>query len=448
MARCRVDKSIERMVREGFEFPLGVYPVEEMSPREGYTLNFEPADGGEPADEFEAPREFNPAGDDDDSGEPEGLDHDDEAFPGGPDGPDLGDTAEGGRGGPGAREGGSGGAGGLGGSGGAGGAGGAGGLGGPGGMGGGGADGLEEWPDRYVWDICIRASRLEALTRQLFALLPGRVFPILDVLGTDAYREIDPYVAGELVGVERFTEGIRLFRGFLYEDGLVGFGAMSDEPFVYVFVDEHKVVTVRAEVALKEKIERVLAAFDLQEVDQIAAADAAMHEHRSVLEAPDDRPDLLTADEIVEELRDLWGLYLNVDPDRNHDESGNELGIVGWRCFVRAMTAGEHLRYAEVLVTAGSLADAQELAVETVERLLADEPSSSPDDDEPSFDVLSADRIRPEDFGEALAKARELGAAVLGSGSTPPPTGTQPPAGLPVPKMDSSRVWASRWVDG
>jgi hypothetical protein len=298
MPRCRVDKSLQRTVMAGFDFPLGVYPIQDMTPCEGYTVAFESADGGG-----------------EDESEPD-------------------------------------------------------------------AAGLEEWPDRYVWDIAIRSSRTEALCRQLFALLPGRVYPIVDVLGADAYRELDPYVAYDLVGLERFLEGVRLFRGFFFEDGLVGFGAMSDEPFVYVFVDEHKVVTVRAEVPLKERVERVLAAFDLEEVPSIAAADAALHEHRSVLEAPDNRPDLLTADEIVEELRDFWGLYLNVDADRNQDESGTDLGTVGWRCVVRAMLSDQRFKYAEVLLTADNLATAQELAAEAADGLLAD--LNPPADDQPS----------------------------------------------------------------
>jgi hypothetical protein len=265
--RCLVDKSLSRTVMEGFEFPLGVYPVEAMKPREGYTVAFEQADGSE----GEGPSSFSEEADDE-------------------------------------------------------------------------RDQWEAWPDRYVWDIVIRTSRLEALCRALFSMLPGRVYPILDVLGCDAYREIDPYVAYDLVGQERYIEGLRLYRGFLFEDGLVGFGAMSDEPFLYVFVDEHKIVTVRAETALKEKVEKVLAAFDLEEVEQIAGADAALHEHRTVLEAPDNRPDLLTAEEVVEELKDLWGLSLNVDPERNLGEQGEELGITGGGassapCLIRASSS-------------------------------------------------------------------------------------------------------------
>ena len=42
-----LDVAVERVKAEGFSFPLGVYPIEPMSPRQGFTMEFEPADGGE-----------------------------------------------------------------------------------------------------------------------------------------------------------------------------------------------------------------------------------------------------------------------------------------------------------------------------------------------------------------------------------------------------------------
>lgn len=339
MARCRVDSSVERKVIGEFDFPLGVYPVEEMTPREGYTLQFESADGDE--------------------------------------NPDGGDGT------------------------------------------------MEEWPDRYVFDIVIRHGRLDSLVRALLAMFPGRIFPILDVLGNDAFREIDPYVAYELVGQERFTESLRRYRGWFFEDGLVGFGCMAEEPFMYLFVDEHKIVTVRAETHMKEKVERVLQAFDLKEVEQIAGADAALHEHRGVLEAPEDRPDLLTAEEIVEELQDQWGLELNVDGDKNLDESGAELGVVPWRVMVRMVGSNAEIKYAEVVLSAASLNEARTAAVEAVEELaLPDHAEEMLDGEQPvDFDVITADRMEIEDLPHAL------------------------PKGVKSPKDPSEAgVWSCRWL--
>lgn len=322
MARCRADSSIQRVTVDGFAFPLGVYPIEAMAPRQGYSVDFEPADG--------------------DSGE---------------------GSAE-----------------------------------------------WEEWPDRYVYDIVIGADRLEALTRGLLALLPGRVYPILDVLGQDAYREVDPYISYELVGMDRFTDALRRYRSFFFEDGLSGFGAMVTEPFLYVFIDEHKIITVRAETELREKVEKLLHAFDLEVVESPAGADAAAHEHRGVLEAPEDRPDLLTAEEVVEHLRDEWRLTLNVDAETNVDDEGTDLGITAWRCIVRvAADEQERCRYVEAFITAGSYRRAEELAMEAADTF---RPPDQPEWYEAM--LVSADRLTPEGLAEALKKA---GAPAPESGS-------------------------------
>jgi hypothetical protein len=352
LARCRADPEIERVEIDGFAFPLGAYPVPEerdqIKPRPGYTVAFEPADG-------------------DEEGE------------------------------------------------------------------------WEEWPDRYVYDVLVPAGRVEALCRTLFALLPGRVYPILDVLGHDAFREVDPYVSYDLVGQERFLEAVRRYRDFLFEDGLVGFGAMSEEPFLYIFLDEHKIVTVRAEATLQNRVEAVLAAFDLELVETLSGADATTHEHRGVLLAPDDRPELLTADEIIEQLCDQWRLTLNIDPETNLDDEGQELGVTAWRCVVRgdpldepaeseeteenpepdAAAASEPNKprpYAEILLTADCLRDVERLVLETWDEL---EGASGL---EPR--ILIADRIAPEPFAKALEEAGQ------------------------TPDLAEIRVWQASWLDG
>ncbi len=277
MPRARVDPSIARVEMNGFVFPLGVYPVDTIEPVPGYTMSFEPADQGN-------------------------------------EGPGVGGSGSVGNGGSGGES--------------------DGGAASPSG----GAEDVgewEEWPDRYVYDILVPSPRVEPLVRTMLSIFPGRVYPILDFLGQDEWREVDPYVSYELLGLDRFLDTLRRYRGFFFEDGLVGFGAMSEEPFLYIFVDEHKVVTIRAEAALKDRVEAALAAFDLPQVDEIHSADSVTHEHRGVLDAPDDRPDLLSAEEIVEVLRDEWQLVLNIDPDRNVDDEGNDLGITGWRVIIR-----------------------------------------------------------------------------------------------------------------
>jgi hypothetical protein len=430
MARCKVDPAIERVEVDGFPFPLGVYPVEPLKARAGYTLAFEPADGDESG-----------SGPGREQGEP--LGESDNEFESG-----LSDSFGGGLDGEPSH----------------------------------GGNEWEEWPDRYVFDILVPTTRVEPLFRALFALMPGRIFPILDVLGHDEYREVDPYVSYDLLGTDRFIDAIRRFRGFFYEDGLVGFGAMSDQPFLYIFVDEHKILTVRAEVPLRERIEQILAAFDLEQIEEISGADSVTHEHRSVLEAPHERMDLLSADEIVEELQEEWRLELNVNPETNVDEEGNDLGMTGWRCLVRvdppppeqamlpepsnepapspteelASKAGQvplasteptgevsgppsespsdaalvttvlpPSRYAEVLLTADSLLSSQDLALQAI----MDLPGGETDlawlelGGEPFIVMLTADRLRPENFSKAVREATDK-----------------------TPNLAEARIWHAAWV--
>jgi hypothetical protein len=244
----------------------------------------------------------------------------------------------------------------------------------------------EEWPDRYVFDIVVSADRLPALCRSLLALLPARVFPILDVLGQDAYREIDPYISYELVGLDRFMDGVSKYGAFLFEDGMCGFGAMCDDPFFYLFVDEHKILTIRCEPVVKERVEQVLAAFDLSSVGEPAGADAAAHEHRSVLGSDPARPELLDQEQVVERLRDDWRLTLNIDTDSNQADDGRELGLTYWRSIVR-YEGPDRRRYAEVLLVAGSYSDAEEMAVEALSEM------EGVEDAEDEAEVIQADRV-------------------------------------------------------
>lgn len=303
-----------------------------------------------------------------------------------------------------------------------------------------GFDDWEEWPDRFVYDILLHPARVRPLCRALIAMLPGRVYPILDVLGTDAYREIDPHLAYELVGIERFYDGIREWDDWLFEDGLVGFGAMSVEPFFYFFLDEHKIVTVRVELTFKDRIEKLLAAFDLTVVEELKGVDSVEHEHRSVLAASADNPDLLSAEEIVERLRDAWGLQLNIDSTTNVDDDDNELGVTAWQCVVRCSaplpdsppsppttptppTGGpaivapegsesasspggapaeeapeEMVVYAEVLLSADNLDTAERLATEAID-LLPGAPSEGWD----AIEIIKADRVLPEQLDQWLS---------------------------------------------
>lgn len=263
----------------------------------------------------------------------------------------------------------------------------------------------EEWPDRYMFDIVAPRRRIEMLCLSLFSLLPGRVFPILDVLSEDAYREIDPYIAYESVSFERFLDEVRRFRPWFFDDGMVGFGAMSLDPFVYVFVDEHKIVTARVETSLKERVEKLLAAFEIPQVQELAGVDSTEHEHRSILALELDGQQFASHAEIVERLRERWMLSLNLDWDSNTDDDGRTLGVCCWRVDVRRFDEeDQEAGRWEVLLAASTLSEAEQIAITEVARQLG---VSTDDEDalRDSFEMLEAIRMRPEDFAAALGEA-------------------------------------------
>lgn len=347
MSRVLVDPNLSRRTIEGFAFPLGVYPVGPVKPKAGYVLEFEPADE---ADSFLSGSGNWSGGWGSSSGGAGGWSE---------------DTAEEGEE----------------------------------------PAGDELWPDRFLFDILVPATRVRALWRAAATLLPPRVFPILDVLGNDAYREIDPYIAFEMVGLERLYDGVRWFEDWLFEDGLVGFGAMALDPFVYLFLDEHKILTIRVPIEMKDRVEKMLAAMDLEEVDEIVGPDAAEHEHMGVLVPAKEDNDALSVEEIIERLRDQWMLQLNVDPATNLDDNERPLGLTAWRCVVRCFREEEGVppRYADVLLVAGSLDEAEQIAVDAA--TAADQPDPEADSGgEPTgtggaeITLVAQDRITPEEL--------------------------------------------------
>ncbi|MDF1808654.1 MAG: hypothetical protein P1U42_03070 [Phycisphaerales bacterium] len=321
MTTCQVDPSIERKSIKGFKFPLGVYPVETMTPMVGYSSEFEPADNAEEMGDWEA------------------------------------------------------------------------------------------WPDQYVFDVVMPTDRVEPFWHQLFAMMPGRIFPIIDYIGHDAYREIDPYMAYEPIGKEKVIDAIRTFRPFFFEDGMVGFGAVSEDPFFYIFVDEHKIVTIRVESQFKARVEKLLAAFDIEPKEEPAGADSAAHEHRAVLLTTPDHPELLNGDEILERMRDAWNLVLNVDPETNVDDEGKELGITLWRCFLRYATdQNPDDQYAEVFLSTDSIRKAEEISQHAIITTIESESEWH------DVIIIAVDRFTPEQLKEIFkqdASAKSIDFSVL-----------------------------------
>lgn len=282
--------------------------------------------------------------------------------------------------------------------------------------------GEDEEPDSYSFHVTVSHDRLRPLLHRAFELLPQKLTPIVEVESTDAYRTVDVYLGSEPIGKAEFLDSWTWFEPFLLEDCYIGAGANSEEPFVEVFLDQWKRLSIHVPLSMRDAVEEILAAFDLEEAPELwpgGEDDESFNTavFRSVLEVADEySPDL---DEMIHELRRAWRLELNVDPERNADESGRELGLTLWHAV--AIVQGvdgdpDHGAYASAWITAGSLSEVGELLLDALE-------------DAPAWrfaEIYTVDRVayddRPDELG-ALPPRREraeLHRIVFESWSTPP----------------------------
>ncbi|MCK4872057.1 MAG: hypothetical protein KAS72_04965 [Phycisphaerales bacterium] len=260
-----------------------------------------------------------------------------------------------------------------------------------------------EWPDCYLIDIVVSSERTEPLMVDLFALLAPDVLPILDVRGDDAYREMDPYLAAEPISQADLLNTMRPFRAFLFEDGHCGFGVMSEEPFAFVYLDDHKIITIRVELTRADAVEQILAEHGVSDHAEPVGVDSVAHEHRDVLWIDDNRSDLLDFYGVLDALRYEWNLELNIDPDSNVDDDGRLLGMTAWRVLLylerqpEENTSGAQTRdpdgaYAELLLTARNLNEVDGLVAAACEMIKG----------YAVVDQVSSDRLRPEELIDAV----------------------------------------------
>ena len=194
-------------------------------------------------------------------------------------------------------------------------------------------EGEEGEPDTFSFHIVSSHDRMVGLVREALGLLPEQVTPIMEVGSRDAYRSVDVFMGREPIAFESFLEIWEGFEPVIMEAASIGVGANSEEPFVEVFLDSWKGLLIHVAVDNKETVERMLRRHSLREVeetwpDSLDEVLSPPSHVRDVLAIEDDQsPDL---DEILLQVRECWGLELDVDPDTNVDEAGRELGSTLW----------------------------------------------------------------------------------------------------------------------
>jgi len=193
--------------------------------------------------------------------------------------------------------------------------------------------------------VVVSHERIPPILHDALGLLPEQVFPIFEIDSLDAYRTVDVYIGQQDDPVDRaeFLDAWREFEPVLLEDGAIAAGANAEDPFIEVFLDQWKGLAIHVPLDRRGEVERLLAAHGLREVkDTWPAPPAAGGDVlvRPVLDIAD--PEHMSLEDLVIELRRRWRLELDIDPERNLDEGGRELGLTLWYCELLA-----HPRHSE-----------------------------------------------------------------------------------------------------
>ena len=228
-------------------------------------------------------------------------------------------------------------------------------------------------PDTYAFQVVVSHERVQNALHALFDLLPSEVTPVTEVGSVDAYRSVDVYVGTDGVFIDDFRKSWDAFEPILLEDVSIGAGVTSEEPFLEIFLDVWKTITVHCPVETREVVEGVLAKLGIDEVpltwpEQSYDEFNPPYRTREVLLIEDEHsPDL---DELLLQIRGEWGLQLNIDPASNLDEGGRELGYTLWHAIAMADPMDQENgggAYITVWVTAANFEQAETLIESAVE---------------------------------------------------------------------------------
>jgi len=268
--------------------------------------------------------------------------------------------------------------------------------------------GHDDEPDTYSFYVTVSHEQVAPIVEKVFSLLPEEVCAIVEISSRDAYRLTDVFLSHEEISKRDFLRTWDRWEPVLLEDGSIAAGANGENPFVEVFVDQWKGVSIIVPLDMHDDVERLLASAGLNEVQETWA----LGDENPALDNVQIRPVLADLDgmaadidDVLMELRHDWRMELNIDPDTNVDDAGRRLGLTLWHAILGVHRVGDTRQMADMLIwaTAGSLAQLEELIEAELEQsgewLIAE--------------VYSTDRIafdeRPDELSDLAPRRREVG---------------------------------------
>ena len=258
-------------------------------------------------------------------------------------------------------------------------------------------EGEGEGPDTYTFVVVLSHERLKPLLAACFDRLPEQVAGIMEVGSRDAFRAVDVFLGASTVAIERFRSSWDRFETIFLEDASLAVGVNTEAPFMEVFLDQDKRVTIHVEPESREDIELLLKQQGLKEFDEkdLLVEDADL-EQTVVRPVMLEDPSLLCdVDQLLMALRHEWELVLDEDQDRNLDASGRNLGRTLWYAIILVEPCSgvaDGLAHAVVWAFAASRSEVESLIREQLE-----------DETDWSFrEFYTLDRVAIDDRPESL----------------------------------------------
>ncbi len=224
----------------------------------------------------------------------------------------------------------------------------------------------DDEPDTYSFYVAVSHEHVAPILQKVFSLLPDEVCAIVEISSRDAYRQTDVFLSHEEISKREFLRTWDQWEPILLEDGSIAAGANSESPFVEIFVDQWKGVSIIVPLDMHDDVERLLASAGLNEVQQTWT----LGNENPALDQVQIRPVLADLDgmaadidDVLIELRHDWRMELNIDPDTNVDEGGRRLGLTLWHAVLDLHRVSDTPQMADMSLwaTAGSLAQLEEL---------------------------------------------------------------------------------------
>jgi hypothetical protein len=255
----------------------------------------------------------------------------------------------------------------------------------------------DEHPASLTWTVVVSHEKVRPLLMDFFRLMPDAVVGILELGSRDAYRAVDVFLSRSTIDTERFRGAWDLFEPILLEDATLAVGVIGEEPFIEVFLDQDKRILVHGEPTSATAIESVLRRFNLeQRTEKELIVPVILLETTVTRPILEDWPErIVDSDQLLMDLRGVWDLVLDEDPEQNLDGLGRNIGRTLWHGVVlldQEDVAGRREGHGHFWGVASSRREMEDLVVAYIESEEAWE----------LLDVLSLDRAAFDDRPESL----------------------------------------------